>query len=605
MQTFSDIMSFGCPSDSVPYINSSFNQNNPQMRQSLADNKSVNNIAMITPEMSSSQWILNPFCSSAPLMTTTIATNTPDMTSLLTSNFILPNNTTNAMSWRPSLDSVLGSVAVNNSNANKDVLRFKTCSLFAPKTTAPKMSTRERPLGCRTVFVGGLPENIAEDILHEVFSLTCGDISAVRMSKKKKNFCHIRFQNESSVETAIGLSGHRLKINDSDDSPNTGRLHIDYAQARDDQYDWECRQRALQRQMRHKERHEFDRTCPPSPPTVHFSDDEAIQLADKLKGELSFLKGVQVLVNWLERGECQKRNSGQFYTMIQSTNNHIKRLQNERTLFENEWINSRQIYHSKIEAILVQLTQIEKVFEAAMRQKAWDHFTKAQRKHIDVWFKQIKELKSAHIDHVLNQREEDEMDLSDGDDDHNPLIYGNNTSIAEPNNSVMSLRDENDALLCQVESFRNEAVFVEEESRQERERLEKQVSLLQQALQGMQHQLIALTRNKPEDCLPSNDCNACSDNREMSSNNNTFGAISSEKTALLISLISIYLNVHPYGTTSEDISSYLSQQSHIRETQLLSTAFIHSFLSQYPQLFTQLESDSNGRTLWRFSGFRT
>ena len=36
------------------------------------------------------------------------------------------------------------------------------------------------------------------------------------------------------------------------------------------------------------------------------------------------------------------------------------------------------------------VTQIEKVFEAAMRQKAWDHFTKAQRKHIDVWFKQIK-----------------------------------------------------------------------------------------------------------------------------------------------------------------------------------------------------------------------
>ncbi|CAG2105135.1 unnamed protein product [Medioppia subpectinata] len=630
MQTFTDMASFGCPSDSVRYINPSFNQNNTQLRQSLADKTSVN-IPMITPDMSSSQWILNPFCSSAPMMTTTIANNMPDMTPLFAPNFLIPNNSdTNAtnlsvMSWRTSLDAALASVSANNcnTNVNKDVIRFKTCTLYVPKANAPKAVTRERPLGCRTVFVGGLPENITEDILQEVFATLCGDICAIRMSKK--NFCHIRFENESSVDTAIGLSGHRLKINDLDDTPNTGRLHIDCAQARDDQYDWECRQRALQRQMRHSERHEYDRMCPPSPPTVHFSDHEAIQLVDKLKCEQSFVKAVDVLIHWMDRGECQKRNSGQFYAMIQSTNNHMKRLQSETTIFENEWINSRQLYHTKTQSVLVQLNQIEKVFESAMRQKSWDHFTKAQRKHIDAWFKQIKEVKSQQLEVVLNKREEDEMDLSDGDDDNDsPVIFGHNTSLTDSmdkngyNSSVMSLRDENDALLCQVESFRNEAVFVHEENRQERERLDKQIALLQQALQGMQHQLIALTQNKVSDGSQSQlqtdytrdqirdqTSETALYNRDEALNENNFGAISPQKTALLISLISIYFNVHPYGTTSDDISRYLSLQSHIRETQLLSTTFIDSFLAQYPQLFTPLESDSNGRKLWRFSAFQT
>ena len=32
--------------------------------------------------------------------------------------------------------------------------------------------------------------------------------------------------------------------------------------------------------------------------------------------------------------------------------------------------------------------QIEKVFAASTKQKAWDHFSKAQRKNLDIWRKQ-------------------------------------------------------------------------------------------------------------------------------------------------------------------------------------------------------------------------
>lgn len=73
----------------------------------------------------------------------------------------------------------------------------------------PPPSTRERPPGCRTVFVGGLPENATEDIIREVFD-QCGEITAIR--KSKKNFCHIRFSEEFMVDKAIYLSGEHTVI---------------------------------------------------------------------------------------------------------------------------------------------------------------------------------------------------------------------------------------------------------------------------------------------------------------------------------------------------------------------------------------------------------
>ena len=356
MQSLADLVSlqsFGCSTNPQNYINSSFSQSADILNQTIGDNKIVNTLPIISSDLGQSQWILNPFCS-APLMATTVMTNpsisSPEMASFLATNYIISNNMSHLSPM--SLRSVDSQSVPTFASLNKDVLRFKSCCVYPPKASAPKATTRDRPLGCRTVFVGGLPENITEDIIKEVFEQICGKICAIRLSKK--NFCHIRFESEKSVDPAIGLSGHRIKINDLDDSANTGRMHIDYAQARDDQYDWECRQRALQREMRHRERQEYDRKCPPSPPTVHFSDHEATQLIDKLKCDQSFLNAAQVLINWLDRGECQKRNSGHFYAMIQSTNNHVRRLQNERTSFENEWISARQLYHSRMQSVLVE-----------------------------------------------------------------------------------------------------------------------------------------------------------------------------------------------------------------------------------------------------------
>ena len=54
-----------------------------------------------------------------------------------------------------------------------------------------------------------------------------------------------------------------MKVGDKDDKENTGRLHVDYAQARDDLYEWECQQRSMEREMRHIRRMEEESRRPP------------------------------------------------------------------------------------------------------------------------------------------------------------------------------------------------------------------------------------------------------------------------------------------------------------------------------------------------------
>lgn len=232
---------------------------------------------------------------------------------------------------------------INDNNlVVKEAIHCASCTLIPPNPSQAQPTTRERPLGCKTCFIGGLPENITPEIIHEIFE-RCGEITTLRLSKK--NFCHIRFTFEASVDSAIYLSGYRVKIGNNNDPGNTGKLHVDYAQARDDQYEYECRQRQLQREQRHKQK---DRTRSSSPHVVHYTEHEATSVSEKIKNDETFLKAVQTLIVWLERGDCTKKNANIFYSMIQSTNSHIRRLLNEKCQFEDELREAKEKYQKQM-----------------------------------------------------------------------------------------------------------------------------------------------------------------------------------------------------------------------------------------------------------------
>ncbi|KAG7463562.1 hypothetical protein MATL_G00177910 [Megalops atlanticus] len=383
----------------------------------------------------------------------------------------------------------------------KEIIHCKSCTLFPQNPNLPPPSTRERPPGCKTVFVGGLPENASEEIIREVFD-QCGDIVAIR--KSKKNFCHIRFSEEFMVDKAIYLSGYRMRIGSSTDKKDSGRIHVDYAQARDDLYEWECKQRLLAREERHRRKIQEDRLRPPSPPPImHYSEHEASLLADRLKDDNKFSEATAVLLTWIDRGEVNRRSANHFYSMIQSANSHVRRLMNEKALHEEEMELAREHFKNALLSILTQFEQITAVLTAATRQKAWDHFSKAQRRNIDMWRKQCEELRNAHSEDIMGIRREEEMEMSEDDSDENPCkkMRLDDSALA---GQAYALREENDSLRWQLDAYRNEVELLKQEQgkayrsdedqahEQQQQQQQQQQHFLQQTLQGMQQQLLGL-----------------------------------------------------------------------------------------------------------------
>ncbi|XP_014907322.1 ecto-NOX disulfide-thiol exchanger 1 isoform X1 [Poecilia latipinna] len=536
----------------------------------------------------------------------------------------------------------------------KEIIHCKSCTLFPQNPNLPPPSTRERPPGCKTVFVGGLPENATEDIIREVFD-QCGEIIAIR--KSKKNFCHIRFSEEFMIDKAIYLSGYRMRIGSSTDKKDSGRIHVDFAQARDDLYEWECKQRLLAREERHRRKIHEDRLRPPSPPPiVHYSEHEAALLAEKLKDDNKFSEATAVLFTWIDRGEVNRRTANHFYSMIQSANSHVRRLMSEKALHEEEMERAKEIFKNALMAILMQFEQITTIFTAATRQKAWDHFSKAQRKNIDIWRKQCEELRNAHSEEIMGIRREEEMEMSDDDSDDIPNKRMRTEENGVCDQTQASLREENDSLRWQLDAYRNEVELLKkEQSRAGRpdddhahtqphthaHSAEAQIQLLQQSMHNMQQELLSLQEKlssketeleqareehhylelevltlrekllsgKGESVegingeLHEKSVNGCVPSLYLSRDRRSEfmrGGVASEKEALLLGIISTFLHVHPFGANLEYLWSYIQ-----RLDSKVSAGELERLMVRLPSMFRQ-ELSGVGATLekrWKFCGF--
>ncbi|XP_037832045.1 ecto-NOX disulfide-thiol exchanger 1 isoform X2 [Kryptolebias marmoratus] len=534
----------------------------------------------------------------------------------------------------------------------KEIIHCKSCTLFPQNPNLPPPSTRERPPGCKTVFVGGLPENATEEIIREVFD-QCGEITAIR--KSKKNFCHIRYSEEFMIDKALYLSGYRMRIGSSTDKKDSGRIHVDFAQARDDLYEWECKQRLLAREERHRRKIHEDRLRPASPPPiVHYTEHEAALLAERLKDDNKFSEATAVLFTWIERGEVNRRTSNHFYSMIQSANSHVRRLMSEKALHEEEMERAKEAFKNALLAILTQFEQITAVFTAATRQKAWDHFSKAQRKNIDIWRKQCEELRNAHSEEIMGIRREEEMEMSDDDSDEIPSKRMRTEENGVCDQTQASLKEENDSLRWQLDAYRNEVELL----RKEQSRVcrpddnhtqtnahahnpEAQIQLLQQSMHSMQQQLLNLQEKLSskeaeleqardehrylevevlslrDKLLSSNGdtvegtngelhekaVNGCVPSLYLSRDRRTEfmrGEVASEKEALLLGIISTFLHVHPFGANLEYLWSYIQ-----RLDSKVSAVELERLMVRLPSMFRQ-ELSGVGATLekrWKFCGF--
>eukprot|EP00066_Takifugu_rubripes_P028630 XP_011617896.1 PREDICTED: LOW QUALITY PROTEIN: ecto-NOX disulfide-thiol exchanger 1-like [Takifugu rubripes] len=432
----------------------------------------------------------------------------------------------------------------------KEIIHCKSCTLFPQNPNLPPPSTRERPPGCKTVFVGGLPENATEEVIREVFE-QCGEIAALR--KSKKNFCHIRFSEEFMVDK-----------------------HVDFAQARDDLYEWECKQRLLAREERHRRKIQEDQLRPPSPPpTVHYSEHEAALLAERLRG-----------------GGAGTGHSGRFLFLCEPA--HFMRSQTEQEKFRT-----------------------------------------------------YQELRSAYSEEVMGIRREEEMEMSEDDCEESPCKRMR-AGVYE-----QSLKEENDSLRWQLDSYRNEVELLRKDqvrnSRADDERVlsqtngpDVQIQLLQQSLHSVQQQLLSLQdrlRSKEAELeqakeehrwlegqmvalqqrllrtnveavegpiteLHLQEANggvlSLNPSRERSSGAIVQGGVASEKEAVLLGIMSTFLHVHPFGANLEYLWSYIQ-----RLDSQVSAADLERLMVRLPTMFRQELSGvgANLEKRWTFCGF--
>lgn len=92
-----------------------------------------------------------------------------------------------------------------------------------------------------------------------------------------------------------------------------------------------------------------------SPPLIaHYTDHEASVIAEKLKSDETFTKSIETLIAWLDKGDCNKKNSNVFYSMIQSTNSHTRRLLNEKNQYDEEVKEAKDKYQRQMIKMLDQ-----------------------------------------------------------------------------------------------------------------------------------------------------------------------------------------------------------------------------------------------------------
>lgn len=110
----------------------------------------------------------------------------------------------------------------------------------------------------------------------------------------------------------------------------------------------------------------------------------------------------------------------------------------------------------------------------------------------------LQEIKTIQLEDALNERADDEMDVSDEEDNSCILRKRprNNDTLEQERSN---LKDENDSLRCQLEAYKNEVDLVRNDMKAEVENKDKQLKMLQHTLQGMQQQLIESRRKQSEE----------------------------------------------------------------------------------------------------------
>lgn len=184
-------------------------------------------------------------------------------------------------------------------------LMFGTVAVDLVNPLDTKPLRREKPGLCRTIFVGSLPDSCVESHLTDLFS-NCGNIVEVRVSKGR-NFGHVQFTLDSSVERAMELSGCTIRINNSFSRKDTAKIHVDYAQ---DKYEVDLKRRIEEEEI------------------LNYNSGNVSMITNDLHRDAAFKYASKNVVNWLDKssGNLDDNSSTVLYGLVSTVNSHGRKV---------------------------------------------------------------------------------------------------------------------------------------------------------------------------------------------------------------------------------------------------------------------------------------
>ena len=150
-----------------------------------------------------------------------------------------------------------------------------------------------RPEGCRTVYVGLVPEDCTDTNIHDAFS-SCGKIEDIRLNAKKR-FCHVQFFREAAIGKAIAYNGYWFRVGPGQSPLTVSRIVMNYAHSRDKEY-------------------------------LPFTEQNMRLISQQLKDKKLFDRASFQVKKWVASGHCTPETSAGFFALLSAIGARVKQV---------------------------------------------------------------------------------------------------------------------------------------------------------------------------------------------------------------------------------------------------------------------------------------
>ena len=249
-----------------------------------------------------------------------------------------------------------------------------TFSFFPPARDDVLKRVKPKPAGCKTIFVGNIPAVSDDSVIKELFSLI-GNVEKVKMSISKHRdrvtkYCHVRFDKTQTTDRAVKYNGHYLvvaKPNMQFHMHQVGQITVDYACDNADLQDWE------------RDQHHAEQIAEFVP---RFSENCATRILQYVREPSRLVNSAKVITTWVNEGECKRMTSKTFFSLITTVNATVKKFPMVLSELREMVDKNKKEEESRKEAVVEQCNVLQGLYDAYKQHKAWEVFTKPQRKII-------------------------------------------------------------------------------------------------------------------------------------------------------------------------------------------------------------------------------